>query len=56
MWRRTGQPGLWIMGGSPRQCGPYSKYLARQIKGGLEGLVPPAADRLAPGRPGTPPS
>ena len=22
MWRRTGQPGLWIMGGSLQQCGP----------------------------------
>lgn len=41
LWRRTGQPGLWIMGGS--QCRPYSKYLALQIKGGQEGLVPPAA-------------
>lgn len=23
MWRRTGQPGLWIMGGSLQQCRPY---------------------------------
>jgi putative flavoprotein involved in K+ transport len=45
MWRRTGQPGLWIMGGSLQQCRPYSKYLALQIKGGQEGLVPLAADR-----------
>ncbi len=45
MWRRTGQPGLWIMGGSLQQCRPYSKYLALQIKGDQEGLVPPAADR-----------
>ena len=50
MWRRTGQRGLWIMGGSLQQCRPYSKYLALQIKGGQEGLVPPAADRLAAGR------
>lgn len=48
MWRRTGQPGLWIMGGSLQQCRPYSKYLALQIKGCLEGLVP----LVAP--PGTP--
>jgi cation diffusion facilitator CzcD-associated flavoprotein CzcO len=40
MWRRTGQPGLWIMGGSLQQCRPYSKYLALQIKGAQEGLVP----------------
>jgi cation diffusion facilitator CzcD-associated flavoprotein CzcO len=40
MWRRTGQPGLWITGGSLQQCRPYSKYLALQIKGGQEGLMP----------------
>jgi putative flavoprotein involved in K+ transport len=45
MWRRTGQPGLWIMGGSLQQCRPYSKYLALQIKGSQEGLVPREADR-----------
>ena len=47
MWRRTGQPGLWIMGGSLQQCRPYSKYLALQIKGGQEGLVPLAGDARA---------
>jgi cation diffusion facilitator CzcD-associated flavoprotein CzcO len=56
MWRRTGQPGLWIMGGSLQQCRPYSKYLALQIKGCREGLVPLAADRPAPGPPGAHPS
>ena len=45
MWRRTGQPGLLIMGGSLQQCRPYSKYLTLQIKGDQEGLVPLAADR-----------
>lgn len=39
MWRPTGQPGLWIMGGSLQQCRPYSKYLALEIKGQLLGLV-----------------
>ncbi|MHB2022218.1 MAG: flavin-containing monooxygenase [Mycobacteriales bacterium] len=39
MWRRTGQPGFWIMGGSLQQCRPYSRYLALQIKGALEGLI-----------------
>jgi len=43
MWRRTGQPGFWLMGGSLQQCRPYSKYLALQIKGDLEGLVPSRA-------------
>jgi len=50
LWRRTGQPGLWIMGGSLQQCRPYSKYLALQIKGGQEGLVPPAPARTATAR------
>ena len=49
MWRRTGQPGLWIMGGSLQQCRPYSKYLALQIKGCQEGLLPLAADHPGPG-------
>jgi cation diffusion facilitator CzcD-associated flavoprotein CzcO len=40
MWKRTGQPGLWIAGGSLQQCRPYSKYLALQIKGRQAGLVP----------------
>jgi cation diffusion facilitator CzcD-associated flavoprotein CzcO len=39
IWKRTGQPGLWIAGGSLQQCRPYSKYLALQIKGALEELV-----------------
>jgi cation diffusion facilitator CzcD-associated flavoprotein CzcO len=39
MWRRTGQSGLWLMGGSLQQCRPYSKYLALQIKAHLEGLM-----------------
>jgi cation diffusion facilitator CzcD-associated flavoprotein CzcO len=56
MWRRTGQPGLWIMGGSLQQCRPYSKYLALQIKGCQEGLVPLAADCPAPGPSGARPS
>ncbi len=57
IWRRTGQFGLWIMGGSLQQCRPYSEYLALQIKGCQEGLVPlapelSATDRPAAGRPG----
>ena len=39
MWRPTGQPGFWLMGGSLQQCRPYSKYLALQIKADLIGLV-----------------
>lgn len=41
MWRRTGQPGLWLCGGSLQQCRPFSKYLALQIKAIEEGLAPP---------------
>ena len=40
MWRPTGQPGFWLMGGSLQQCRPYSKYLALQIKAAEVGLVP----------------
>lgn len=59
MWRRTRQPGLWIMGGSLQQCRPYSKYLALQIKGCQEGLLPRAVGRPDPRcqaarEPGTP--
>jgi cation diffusion facilitator CzcD-associated flavoprotein CzcO len=39
MWRPTGQPGFWLMGGSLQQCRPYSKYLALQIKARELGLV-----------------
>jgi cation diffusion facilitator CzcD-associated flavoprotein CzcO len=39
MWRSTGQPGFWLMGGSLQQCRPYSKYLALQIKAREVGLV-----------------
>jgi hypothetical protein len=38
MWRPTGQPGFWLMGGSLQQCRPYSKYLAMQIKAIETGL------------------
>lgn len=39
MWRPTGQPGFWLMGGSLQQCRPYSKYLALQIKALQIGLA-----------------
>ncbi len=39
MWRRTGQPGFWLMGGSLQQCRPYSKYLGLQIKACEVGLL-----------------
>lgn len=56
MWRRTGQPGLWLMGGSLQQCRPYSKYLALQIKGDQEGLLPAKVSRPDPRRrAGSPP-
>ncbi len=40
MWKRTGQEGFWLMGGSFAQCRIYSRYLALQIKAAEEGLVP----------------
>jgi len=39
MWRPTGQPGFWLMGGSLQQCRSYSKYLALQIKAREVGLL-----------------
>jgi cation diffusion facilitator CzcD-associated flavoprotein CzcO len=47
MWRPTGQPGFWIMGGSLQQARPFSKYLAMQIKADLEGLVSGPPKRLS---------
>jgi cation diffusion facilitator CzcD-associated flavoprotein CzcO len=40
MWRRSGHPGLWFMGGNLHQCRHYSKFLAVQIKAIQEGLLP----------------
>jgi len=40
MWQRTAQPGLWFTSGSLAQCRIYSKFLALQIKGCEEGLIP----------------
>jgi cation diffusion facilitator CzcD-associated flavoprotein CzcO len=53
MWTRTGQSGLWFIGGSFAQCRIYSKVLALQIKAGEEGLIPDraAAQRFEPSRP-----
>lgn len=39
MWKRTGQEGFWIAGGSLRQNRSFSKYLALQIKGCEMGLL-----------------
>jgi cation diffusion facilitator CzcD-associated flavoprotein CzcO len=43
MYARTGQPGLWFIAGSLAQCRINSKYLALQIKGIEEGLLPRGA-------------
>jgi hypothetical protein len=40
MWIRTGQPGLWIMGGSLVDARLYSRFLALQIRADLNGLLP----------------
>jgi putative flavoprotein involved in K+ transport len=39
MWRRSGHPGLWFMGGNLHQARHYSKMLALQIKAVEEGLI-----------------
>ena len=38
MWRKSGHPGLWMMGGNLALCRWYSRCLALQIKGLEEGL------------------
>ena len=38
LWKETGQPGFWFMGGPLAWVRIYSKYLALQIKGELVGL------------------
>ncbi|KAL6241398.1 hypothetical protein RBB50_011662 [Rhinocladiella similis] len=38
IWRKSGHPGFWFMGGNLALCRYYSKVLALQIKGLLEGL------------------
>lgn len=38
MWRKTGHPGFWFMGGNLALCRWYSKLLALQIKGLEEGI------------------
>jgi len=43
MWRRTGQPGFWAMGGALMECRLWSKFLALQIKADLEGVLPAEA-------------
>jgi thioredoxin reductase len=40
MYTRTRQPGLWFIAGGLAQCRINSKYLALQIKGCEEGLLP----------------
>lgn len=39
MWRVTGQPGLWFMGGNLSLARPNSRFLALRITAELEGLV-----------------
>lgn len=38
MWRKTGHPGFWFMGGNLALCRWYSRSLALQIKGLEEGI------------------
>jgi cation diffusion facilitator CzcD-associated flavoprotein CzcO len=48
MYIRTPQPGLWFIAGSLAQCRINSKYLALQIKGVEEGLLPRVARAAEP--------
>lgn len=44
MWRRTGQKGLWITGGSLLDSRIFSRFMAIEIKADLLGLLPAQAD------------
>lgn len=51
MWRRTGQEGFWITGGSLLDSRIFSRFLAIEIKAALLGVLPapdevPLADRM----------
>jgi hypothetical protein len=39
MWRPSGHPGFWFMGGNLALCRIYSKFLALQIKAIEAGLT-----------------
>lgn len=39
MWRRSGHPAFWFMGGNLHQSRHYSQFLALQIKAAEEGLI-----------------
>jgi cation diffusion facilitator CzcD-associated flavoprotein CzcO len=39
MWQRTGQPGLWLMGGALVDARLHSRFLAVQIAADLRGVV-----------------
>jgi putative flavoprotein involved in K+ transport len=45
MFRRTAQPGLWLIAGGLAQCRIASKYLALQIKAIVVGLRPRSAEK-----------
>jgi hypothetical protein len=51
MWRRTAQPGLWIMGGAMNESRLWSRFLALQIRADLNGLLPDTTGRLLIDRP-----
>ncbi|MBS8224613.1 hypothetical protein [Vannielia litorea] len=40
MWRRTGQDGFWITGGSLLDSRIFSRYLAIEVKAALLGMLP----------------
>ncbi|KAL1996709.1 hypothetical protein VTN49DRAFT_7574 [Thermomyces lanuginosus] len=40
IWRPSGHPNFWFMGGNLALCRIYSKFLALQIKATEEGLIP----------------
>jgi cation diffusion facilitator CzcD-associated flavoprotein CzcO len=48
MWRGSGHPGVWFMGGPLYAARVYSRYLALQIAAAVDGLLPDAVAASVP--------
>ena len=47
IWRDSGHPGLWFMGGNLHLCRFFSRYLALRLKALETGLLPEASTARA---------
>jgi hypothetical protein len=40
LWKRTGQPGMWVAGGNLMDVRLKTRWLALQLKASLRGVMP----------------